>query len=446
MKLRFLGLILSAAMILTLTPTAAFAVDPVYDDSVVATIKDDDGVKEYESLKDAVNVADGKTIVLQKNCAETVEVKKSLTFAIDPNKYKFTGAITVPDGFMLSTKVEGATTTYIVASPIAGKAEGMTSISGSDAPQTSVEISKDTFPNGCNWAIIACNNNFADAMSATGLAGTLDCPILTTDIDHLNAEVLDEIYRLGVKKAYIIGGKGAIPADVEGDLSKINVASERIYGHESWDTSVKCADKIAEHKGNSDGNAIVSTSLNFQDALSMSSYAYKYEVPIFLTTDKGALPVASQATITSLKGTVYVAGGKGAVPNGAAENLFSTRVVRIAGMTGYDTSNQIAIKMRELGFLDGDTVCVASGAMASKGLDALSGSSLAGRSSAPILLVNGEGGIEPADITVLKGVDSKGSPAFLTSNAANIKRVFVLGGLKVIPIEIRNTIEEIIGE
>ena len=53
---------------------------------------------------------------------------------------------------------------------------------------------------------------------------------------------------LGAKKAYTIGGKEAIPGDLESDSGPTRrQVIQRVYGDESQDTSMACADKIAEH-------------------------------------------------------------------------------------------------------------------------------------------------------------------------------------------------------
>lgn len=478
MRGRLLGALLALGLAASMTPAAAFAAENAtsdsmraengamnsmaksFDPSTVATITDYSAggskVVEYTSLKDAVAVGDGKMIVLQQDCSEAVEVKRSISFAIDPNGHSFTGEVSVPEDFTLSKKTHGTIAPKIyftIIAPISDGIEGeegVDRVAGVETPQTSVKISQTAFPDGSDWAVVACATDFADAMSATGLAGTLDCPILTTDIHETSPEVLQEIERLGAENVYIIGGKAAIPADVEGDLSAMGVASERVYGPNAWDTSVACATKIAEHNGNPESNAIISTSVNFQDALSMSSYAYKYKVPIFLTTNKKALTVPAKSAIDGLTGTVYIAGGNSVVPSLIAEKAFGARVVRIAGSTGYDTSNQIATYMANAGLLGNEAVCVASGSMVSKGLDALSGAALAGRNNAPILLVNGElvkddNIYEPVNTIVVRGDDSEGTEAFITHNAESIEKVYILGGSKVVPTGIQNTIDAIIG-
>ncbi len=214
-------------------------------------------------------------------------------------------------------------------------AQESTRIAGETAEETSAAISKAAYPNGCNHVIIARSDDFADAMSATGLAGTLDCPIVTTSSDAPSKAMLDEVKRLGADEIYIVGGKAAVSMSVEEALAASGVSVDRVSGENSWDTSVECAKRIAAKGGNSRGDVIVATSQNFQDALSISSFAFKYGVPIILGTDSYGLTDEAKAIVSDAGGMVYVPGGRMAVPSSSAEDIVGeSRVVRMAGETG----------------------------------------------------------------------------------------------------------------
>ena len=162
----------------------------------------------------------------------------------------------------------------------------ITRIAGDDAAGTAAEIAKQMYSGDdeqSDWVVIARDDNFADAMSATGLAGALNAPIILADRNSgLGDAAKAAISAVGATRAYIIGGKGAIPADIESQLKAINVTPqpERIFGNTYWETSVKCAAEIQKvDKGNEVEPAtdvIVAMGINFQDALSISSFAYKY--------------------------------------------------------------------------------------------------------------------------------------------------------------------------
>ena len=114
-------------------------------------------------------------------------------------------------------------------------------------------------------------------MSATGLAGALDAPILLTETNQLSSATKAAIEKLGVTDVYIIGGTGAISEGVEASLKTAVGTSgsvKRIAGYEYYDTSVQCANEIKTVLGDSaPSDVIVASGYSFQDALSISSLA-----------------------------------------------------------------------------------------------------------------------------------------------------------------------------
>ena len=325
-------------------------------------------------------------------------------------------------------------------------------ISGKTSADTSAKIAKKAYPNGCDTVIIARDDDFADAMSATGLAGTLNAAIVLTNRTSLSDSSAEAIKTLGAKKAYIIGGTGAISSSIEGQLREAGCEStERVRGTNSWDTSVECAKLITKLGGNEQSEAIVAMSTNFQDALSISSYAYKYHVPILLETGESSVASENRVLtsdakeyINSTTGTIYVPGGSGAVPKSSVEDVFKDRTIqRIYGTTGYDTSNQIATYMVENGKLSAETVCLTNGAPAPKGTDALAGSALAGVNGGVILLANSRSDFgDPENYATIDGTDSKNTAGFLKANKDSVKNAYVLGGSAVMPEKICKRIEQ----
>mgnify|MGYP002735587277 FL=1 len=330
-----------------------------------------------------------------------------------------------------------------------GGSANVSRIAGNDSWDTAAAISKKTFSSS-STAVLARGDDFADAMSATGLAGALEggkgAPILLTDRNSLSKATLDELRRLGVKTVYLIGGEVAIKKKVADDLTSAKFEVKRIAGNESYDTSVLCAKEILKLDPKATSKAIVAYSQNFQDALSISSFAYKYHVPIFLQTygkDSSQRELTKEATSllkdTWGKSTIYVPGGDGAVATSTVEGVFgSGRVVRKFGNTGYDTSNELATYFVKEGLLSTDTVVFASGAPAPKGVDALAGAAIAGRSSAPVILLNNNPDMGDYGVTAL------GKDKLLQSNYKSVKTGYVLGGTTVMPDSMYRWIKQII--
>ena len=330
-----------------------------------------------------------------------------------------------------------ADTYYAVRSEIPGGGKLVDRIAGDYANQTSAMISSRTFPGGSEWVVLARDDDFADAMSATGLAGALNCPIVLTGQYGLSSAAAAEVQRLGAKHAYVIGGPGAMPGDFERDLAELGCTVEqRVFGEYAHDTSVECAKLIAQHGGGAD--AIVAMGTNFQDALSISSFAYAYKLPIFLTTpwEGRDLPASAVAAIKGMSGTIWVPGGPGAVPETAVEYVFGGRTItRLYGYDGYETSNYIARFMVEQGYLSAENCVVACGAQGPKGTDALAGAALAGKHGpgqlgGPMLLVNGNSSLGGENFVT---IDEQGDWSWMTSCASSVGHVWVLGGEYVMP-------------
>ena len=326
-----------------------------------------------------------------------------------------------------------------------GTAATLTRLAGEDADQTAAAISQEGFESS-ECAIIARMDDFADALGASGLAGALDCPILLTGSSELSEAAAEELERLGVKQVYIIGGYGALFEQIDTDLNNLGVESTRIYGDYAWDTSLACAVGIEKLNGNDRGEVIVAMSSNFQDALSISSYAYKYHVPLILETSDAQLTEEAVAFINDTEGAIYVPGGPGAVPTSSVEEVFDGRtILRLYGTDGYDTSNQIATFMTEHGLLSANAVAIASGARAAHGVDALAGAALIGKQGGVMLLANGNDEMEDENyVTIDAGEDSEQDASYLLANKDNVVNAYVLGGEVVAPSAFYDQVQEIL--
>ena len=84
----------------------------------------------------------------------------------------------------------------------------------------------------------------------------------------------------------LIGGEGAVKPAVENALIWSGFNVKRVGGNGACDTSVACAKMIEEKDQgcNELSTAVVATSVGFADALSVAPVAYKFHLPIFITT------------------------------------------------------------------------------------------------------------------------------------------------------------------
>ncbi len=211
-------------------------------------------------------------------------------------------------------------------------------IAGEDRIKTAIALSKKNFDHA-DYVVLARYDNYADALTAGVLAKALNAPILLTKTRSLDGGVKAEISRLGVKEVILVGGDSALNNEVEGAVKK-GWKSNRIGGSNRYETSALIARKIAELKGNPE-KVILTTGLNYADALSISPYSGKMAYPILLTKTN-ALPDVIEKTIQDLKvSSALVMGGKAALTDSVVKDL-PQKMDRIGGETRYETSAIIA--------------------------------------------------------------------------------------------------------
>ncbi|WP_262371875.1 cell wall-binding repeat-containing protein [Rossellomorea aquimaris] len=247
-------------------------------------------------------------------------------------------------------------------------------ISGDDRYHTAIEISKKGWESA-DTVVIARGDQFPDALAGAPLAYKHDAPILLTQQGSLNAEVQDEIKRLGAKKAIILGGEGAVSKYVQYQLKGLGLKTDRITGDDRFETAANIAAKL-------DGDpekAIVANAYQFADALSVASYASQNGYPIVLSA-QDKLSKASNKVLKDIDEKIVVGG----------ENAISTEIfdsfeeaTRYSGLNRYETSAEIAKHLTP----QTNKAIVATG---TNFADALAGSVLAAKEGAEILLVKKE--------------------------------------------------------
>jgi uncharacterized protein YkwD/putative cell wall-binding protein len=218
--------------------------------------------------------------------------------------------------------------------------------------------------------VLASGETFPDALAGGPLAYKLNAPILLTSKDRLPSITKERIEQLQAKHVYILGGVGAIDQYVEQQLKDLGIKITRIGGDDRFQTAAKIANYLPSNK------AIVANGRNFPDALAVAPYAAKNGIPIVLT-ESGRLPTATK-TITDKKEKTILVGGAGVISSSVAAKLPPN--TRYGGANRYDTAKKIieGLPMKT------DRAYVATGANFA---DALSGSVLAAKDNAPILLV-----------------------------------------------------------
>ncbi len=244
-------------------------------------------------------------------------------------------------------------------------------LSGSDRFDTANKVSQTGWPTA-DTVVLAYYNKHADALSAAPLAYKVNGPILLTESKNLTLKTKTEIQRLKAKNVIIVGGTGVISINVKNQLESMGLKVTRYGGTDRFDT----ANRIARQLGGAD-TAIITYGLNFPDSLSIAPYAASKGYPILLV-DKAKIPAKTTEALKALgiRKTIIV-GGTGVVSDTVRKQLPSPQ--RIAGSDRFETGTQV---IRQLNYST-DRVYVAMGM---KFADALTGSVLAAKDNAPLLL------------------------------------------------------------
>lgn len=268
----------------------------------------------------------------------------------------------------------------------------LTVLAGDDRYETAVEVARETFPDMRGTVVIASGQNFPDALSAAGLAGAVDAPLLLTKAATLPAEVIALMDDWGVAFAYVIGGEAAVSADVFDEIEQHAYHDTvRIAGDDRYETAALVAEEIAQETGNDFvPHAFIARGDAFPDALSASPLAYANAVPILLSKPS-SLPAVTAAALDTLgiEGAVVVGGTSavGATPKAAVDAVLvangGSASERWFGADRYATAAAVAENAVQDGWATWDTVGIATG---QNYPDALAGGARVGARGGVVLL------------------------------------------------------------
>jgi len=222
---------------------------------------------------------------------------------------------------------------------------------GADRFQTAVAASLLTYPSErTKTVVIASGAGFADALSASALAGAVDGPVLLASRYDVPEAVLEEIKRLGATKAYVVGGTSALDDFVLRAIKTVPGMAypTRIAGADRYETSAKVAEAVADLDGAAFSHgAFIARGDTYPDALAVGPFAYSQGMPVLLTRPT-ELPASISSAIESLDITsTVICGDVTAVSADVAGdvealNSGTTTTLRRGGATRYDTSAVIA--------------------------------------------------------------------------------------------------------
>ena len=281
--------------------------------------------------------------------------------------------------------------------------------------------------------ILSSSDGYWDALTANGIAGLLDAPVLMTSPTKLSPQTKSVLEQLKPRKVIICGGTAAVSKSVESAVTKAvkNVSVVRYAG----DTATGTANAIFQNMLKTDkkfSTAFVCTNNGYWDALAAAPISYAKGMPIFLTEGRNSI---SKATLNAMKQggikKVYIVGGTAAVSDKVATSIKNAGievVKRFGGATAIETSELVA----EFGSSIGMSIERIGVATVNGYWDALTGAAFCGRNGEVLLLVDDK--------------YSHSITGFMASHAKAIKGMSVFGGYSAIsPLTDETAVRTILG-
>jgi putative cell wall-binding protein len=252
----------------------------------------------------------------------------------------------------LAAPLVAAAALVAASSSQSSSAAGVTTgrVGGANRYATSALAAEQAFPHGSPVAVLASGADFPDALSASGLAGDLDAPLLITDPSSLSPETLAGLQALKVTTVYVVGGSVAVGPAVLSMLTADGFTIGKQYGGVNrYDTSAQIAEDMSARgligKMGGARAAFVVSGTNFPDGVAAGAPAWKYHLPV-IVTDPNTLRPETIAALTAA-GIVHVliVGGPGAVSPAVEQAINALGIStfkRFAGTSRYDTAVQLA--------------------------------------------------------------------------------------------------------
>ena len=317
-------------------------------------------------------------------------------------------------------------------------------LAGSNRFETAVSVAKEQYPNGLKGnVIIARADDFADCLTANGLAYVFDAPILLTATNELSKETAAYLaaHNAEIKNVIVMGLTNAIDGKVSKKLESIGRVV-RVGGDNRFETAISAADMILNAQTGSDtaglgnkprkndraemGTFFLANGWNFPDALIASVPAARYGYPILLT-DKAPLTKVTRNYLSAQSKAgqakrVVVFGGEDVIAENTKATIDVSTVSRIAGKSRYETNT----KANTILFADVTKLYVVSGTRYS---DALVAGKLAAENNAGVLMVN-PNGLDKETIDYLKN--------------SKVTDFILVGGEDVIPTKVAQQIFDVI--
>ncbi|MCH4198720.1 MAG: cell wall-binding repeat-containing protein [Clostridium tyrobutyricum] len=316
-------------------------------------------------------------------------------------------------------------TTAITTGVVKADAGKVTRLGASDRYSTSAQVATSNWGNGSNSVVLVSGEGYADAISASSLAKTLDAPILLTQSNTLNSDTQSALNTLKPKNIYIVGGTASVSQSIRNTLKKSYNLVE-LGGKNRYETNVAVANELVNNHGVSADNVMVVGGQNFSDALSIAPIAAA-KGEILLLADNNSNDISQQLNFIKANKSKATIIGTSNVINDNIYSKFSAINRVNGGSDRFDTNLKILNYYKS--DLKNDKIYIAN-ATGNGYADALVASVLSGKYTSPLVLTDKE-----------NTQNTDNAISYITKNIdGNKTTVNVVGGNAVVPDTIVNII------
>jgi len=224
-------------------------------------------------------------------------------------------------------------------------------IEGENRYETAHEIAKISNPNPETVILVrgdgpAEQANVVDGLTASGLAGTENAPILLVQQNRIPTQTMTALEELDPQNVIIVGGENAVSDEVHDELVGMGLEIERISGENRYETAAE----IAIQMGSATENTAVITNGNDEnlvDSLTAGPLAKMGHPILLINNSRNHIPTTTIETIEALGITnLIIVGGNAAVSTeveAALNAIEGVNVsVRLAGENRYETSVEVS--------------------------------------------------------------------------------------------------------
>ena len=282
-------------------------------------------------------------------------------------------------------------------------------VGGRERTETAAQLAEDLYPQPrtAKVVVLARSDVYADGLTGSPLAGTLDGPVLLTEPEQLSEATSQALRRVLAADGtvYVLGGPRAVSPEVAAEVARMGYRVTRIGGVDRYDTATLIADRISA--ATTVEGVYLATGVDFPDALSAASAA-EVTGGVVLLTRGARMPAVTSDWLSAHDGPPLTAVG------GAAAAA-SPRAARIVGSDRYSTAAMVAQTVLP----EAEGVVMVTG---TDFPDGLAGASYAARNDWSMLLV------DPRATTLTPGQDE-----YLGRLRGRVEELVAIGGAAALP-------------